>query len=332
MQQVAERAGVSLALVSLVMREAPNVSDHRRRLVLDAAAQLGYRPNVLARNLASRRTDTIGVVLNDLHNPFFAGLVDGIQAACDEAGHHILIGNGKRSRAGEAEITETFLQFRVDGIVMAGATMAMSAIEAAAASTKVVLVGRTSRSTVIDSVNTDDVLGARLAVDHLVALGHRRIAHIDGGTGAGSAARRRGYSKAMTDHGLSDQITIARGDFTESGGYRGAHELLERPNRPTAVFAANDLSAAGALDCVEDAGLTVPDAVSIVGYDNTALAAMKHISLTTVNQPTDELGRLAVSFLLERLRHDHAKPVHHVVAPTLVVRHTSSPMFTGAQK
>ena len=329
MQQVAERAGVSPALVSLVMRNAPNVSDYRRQLVLDAAEQLGYRPNVLARNLASRRTSTIGVVLNDLHNPFFAEIVDGIQAASDEAGYRMLIGNGKRSRAGEAEMIETFLQFRVDGIITAGATMAMSAIEAAAASTEVVLVGRTSRSRVIDSVNTDDVTGARLAVDHLVDLGHRRIAHIDGGTGAGADARRRGYSKAMTDHGLRDEIVIAHGDFSESGGYHAASELLAQSRRPTAIFAANDLSAAGALDRVEDAGFVVPDAMSIVGYDNTSLAAMQHMSLSTINQPRDEIGRLAVKFLLERLKDERARSVHHVIAPTLVTRRTSSGLTAG---
>jgi DNA-binding LacI/PurR family transcriptional regulator len=330
MQQVAERAGVSLALVSLVMRDAPNVSDYRRQLVLDAAEQLGYRPNVLARNLASRRTNTIGVVVNDLHNPFFAEIIDGIQAASDEAGYRILIGNGKHSQRGEAEMIETFLQLRVDGIITAGATMPMAAIEAAATSTEIVLVGRTSRSRVVDSVNTDDVTGARLAVDHLVALGHRRIAHIDGGTGAGSDARRRGYSKAMTDHGLSDEIVIGGGDFSETGGYHAASELLEQARPPTAIFAANDLSAAGVLDRVEDAGFDVPNSMSIVGYDNTALAAMQHMSLTTINQPRDEIGRLAVKFLLERFKEGRTESVHHVIAPTLVTRRTSSRQAAGA--
>lgn len=330
MQQVAERAGVSLALVSLVMRDAPNVSDHRRRLVLDAAEQLGYRPNVLARNLASRRTRTIGVVVNDLHNPFFAEIIDGIQAASDAAGYRILIGNGKRSPRGEAEMIETFLQFRVDGIITAGATMPMSAIEAAAASTEVVLVARTSRSRTIDSVNTDDVAGARLVVDHLVTLGHRRIAHIDGGSGAGSDARRRGYTRAMNDHGLAGEVIVARGDFSETGGYRAATELLENSRPPTAIFAANDLSATGVLDSVEDAGFDVPNSMSIVGYDNTALAATQHMSLTTINQPRDELGRLAVTFLLERLTEARTESVHHVVTPTLVTRRTSSRCAAGA--
>jgi len=320
---------VSLALVSLVMRDAPNVSDYRRRLVLDAADELGYRPNVLARNLASRRTNTIGVVLNDLHNPFFAEIIDGIQAAADDANHRILIGNGKRSESGEAETIETFLQFRVDGIVTVGARVGMDAIEAAAKNTRIVMVGRTTESEVTDSVDTDDLVGARLAVEHLIELGHERIAHVDGGMGAGAEERRRGYRKTMTDHGLADHIVIASGDFSEAGGYQAAGELLDLPEPPTAIFTGNDLSAAGVVDRVEGAGLEIPGDVSIVGYDNTALAAMQHMSLTTVNQPRDEMGRLAVKFLLERLDEDRTDAVHHVIAPTLVVRRTSGTVPGG---
>ena len=130
-----------------------------------------------------------------------------------------------------------------------------------------------------------------MAVDHLVELGHRRIAHIDGGTGAGAEARRRGYSEAMTDHGLSAEIVTAGGDFTESGGYHAASELLSQSSRADRHLSRRTTCRRrGRCDRVEDAGLAVPDDVSIVGYDNTALAAMQHLSLTTVNQPRDELG------------------------------------------
>ena len=324
MRQVAERAGVSTALVSLVMRDEPNVSDHRRALVLQAADDLGYRPNVLARNLASRRTRTIGVVLNDLHNPFFAEIVDGLQHAAGVGGYRVLIGNGQHSKAGEQEAVETFLQFRVDGLVMAGPTVAVSAMERAASSAAVVVVGRKTRSTKLDTVNSDDVLGARLAVDHLVHLGHRRIAHIDGGSGAGSASRRKGYVAAMDESGLGEHSMTAAGDFSEAGGSAGAAELLSRSPRPTAIFAANDLSAVGAVDAAEDAGLRVPDDISIVGYDNTALAEMHHMSLTTINQPREDLGRIALELLLQRLDDGRTAAIHHVVAPTLVERSSSA--------
>ncbi len=325
MQQVAKRAGVSTALVSLVMREAPNVSDHRRELVLQAAAELGYRPNVLARNLASRRTRTIGVVLNDLHNPFFAEILDGVQRAADDGGYRVLIGDGKNAKAGVLESVETFLQFRVDGLVLAGPMTTISEMEAAAASTSLVVIGRTTRSNKFDTVTADDFLGARLAVEHLANLGHRRIAHIGGGKGAGSAARRRGYEQAMKDHGLQQQSTTADGDFTEEGGYAAATRLLAAVPRPTAIFASNDLSAIGAIDAAEQAGLDVPADVSIAGYDNTALAAMNHMSLTTVNQPTEDLGQVAVELLLQRLDQERTERVHHVLAPKLVARSSTVP-------
>lgn len=323
MQQVAERAGVSTALVSLVMRGEPKVSDHRRALVLEAADKLGYRPNVLARNLASGRTRTIGVVLNDLHNPFFAEIVDGLQGAADDGGYRVLIGNGRHAKAGELESVETFLQFRVDGLVMAGPTIALTALEEAAATTALVVVGRTTRSTKLDTVNTDDRLGARLAVEHLVSLGHERIAHIDGGSGAGANERRTGYHTAMRDHGLFEHAIIAAGDFSEVGGSVAAAELLAHEERPTAIFAANDLSAVGALDAATDAGLRVPGDISIVGYDNTALAQMHHMSLTTIDQPRADIGRVALELLLQRLEEGRTAVTHHVVAPTLVERSSS---------
>jgi DNA-binding LacI/PurR family transcriptional regulator len=325
MQQVAERAGVSTALVSLVMRDEPNVSDYRRQLVLAAAEELGYRPNVLARNLASRRTRTIGVVLNDLHNPFFAEIVDGLQRSADDADYRMLIGNGGHSQLGEERSVETFLQFRVDGLVIVGSMLTEHVLERSARTVPVVVVGRTSRTDHFDTVNTDDVEGARLVVEHLVQLGHRRIAHIDGGRGAGSIERRRGYRDAMRAHGLDGCIEIVKGDFSEAGGRRAAARLLAGDGVPTAIFAGNDLSAVGALDFVEDSGRSVPDDVSIVGYDNTALAAMHHVSLSTVNQPTDDLGSAAIGLLLARLDDERTEIVHHVVAPVLVARATSGP-------
>jgi DNA-binding LacI/PurR family transcriptional regulator len=325
MQQVAERAGVSTALVSLVMREAPNVSDRRRQLVLQAASELGYRPNVLARNLASRRTRTIGVVLNDLHNPFFAEIVDGVEQAALNGGYRVLIGNGKHARAGELESVETFLQFRVDGLVLTGPMVSVAEIEAAATSTSLVVIGRTTRSRKIDTVNTDDGLGAKLAVEHLVSLGHKRIAHIGGGKGAGASARKRGYEQTMKKHRLQQHSTTLDGDFTEEGGFAVATKLLSLTQRPTAMFASNDLSAVGAIDAAEQAGLTIPGDLSIVGYDNTALAAMNHMSLTTVNQPTEDLGNVAVQLLLQRLDEDRTADLHHVVAPTMIIRSSTGP-------
>jgi DNA-binding LacI/PurR family transcriptional regulator len=320
MEDVARAAGVSRALVSLVMREAPNVSEKRRSAVLKAAADLDYRPNVLARNLASRQTMTLGVVINDLHNPFFAEAIDGARERAAQPGYQLLLATGGLSSFGEAEAIETFLRFRVDGLILAGAVLPASEIATTAAQCPTILLSRTSRNHDIDTVNNNERVGSRLAVQHLAGLGHTKIAHIDGGKGAGAAARRAGYERAMRELGLEQSIRVVSGDFTEQSGVDGADQLLTSDDSPTAIFAANDLTAAGALDRVEDLGLRVPLDLSIVGYDNTAIAAMHHMSLTTINQPREEMGRIAVDLLLERLTENRTTAVRHVVTPTLVDR------------
>lgn len=324
MEDVATRAGVSRALVSLVMRQAPNVSAHRRRRVLDAAAELGYRPNVLARNLASTRTMTIGVLLNDLHNPFFAQAFEGIKAVADARTYRLLVNTGP-GPADETRALESLLELHVDGVIAVGPLLPTARLVAADQVAPVTVIGRRLRSPTIDTICNDDALGSRLAVDHLVGMGHCRIAHIDGGGGAGAAARRAGYERTMRDHGLGARIQIVRGAFTEAAGMTGVEQLLESSPRPTAIFCGNDLSAAGALDRLDEAGLDVPAAVSVVGYDDTPLSALNHISLTTVNQPSTEMGRLAVEALLERLEDGRTGAVHRLLGPTLVARGTSAP-------
>jgi len=324
MEDVADRAGVSRALVSLVMRDAPNVSDVRREAVLAAATSLGYRPNALARNLASRRTNTLGVVINDLHNPFFAETVDGLQSEAVDSGYRIMIGNGCRSVSGESRAVETLLDYRVDTIIVIGPRLPAARVVAISQSVPVVTIGRALRSRAVDTVNNDEALGARLAVKHLIGLGHHDISHIDGGAGAGAAPRRAGYEKAMREAGLSDRIRVVKGDFTESSGGRGARELLASSRPPTAVFAANDQSAIGALDAIESSGLSIPLDVSLVGYDNISAAATRHLSLTTIDQPLAEMGRVACRLAIARIEGSETEGIHHVVEPSLVVRATTS--------
>jgi DNA-binding LacI/PurR family transcriptional regulator len=323
MEDVARLAGVSRALVSLVIRDSPKVSERSRRDVLAAAERLGYRPNLLARNLASRRTMTIGVLLNDLHNPFFAEVAEGILEAADQTGYRVLFSTGRRRPADEAKAVEAFLELRVDGIILVSPHIPASRIEATAGEAPLAVVCRALRSHHVDTVSNDERVGADLAVAHLVDLGHEHIAHVDGGSGAGGPPRRAGYRRAMRRHGLTGRIV--RGDFTELSGARAVSELLTDGTLPTAIFAANDLSAVGALDRLEEAGLRVPDDVSLVGYDNTGLAAMHHMSLTTIDQPRAAMGRLALATLLERIGGSRSDVVNHAVVPSLVVRRSTAP-------
>lgn len=322
MDDVAAAAGVSRALVSLVMRDSPRASARARATVQEAASRLGYRRNLAASNLAARRTMTIGLLLDDLHNPWFADVADGIDAVAQHHGYQVILANGRRSSSVESRAIDTFLASQVDGIVVAGSRLSIGRLVTVANEVPVVAVGRILTGATLGSVCADDVLGARLAVQHLADLGHRRIAHIDGGRGAGAASRRAGYVAAMRAVGLGEHVQVVAGDFTEEAGQRAAQRLLREGHLPTAVFTANDLSAVGVMGALDEAEIIVPDEVAVVGYDNTAFAALHHISLSTIDQPRQQMGRLAATMLLAAL-HGTAPLSHVLLQPQLVVRATS---------
>ncbi len=321
---VARRARVSKSLVSMVTRGEQGVSPESREAVLEAIRELDYRPNLMARGLVEQRSRIFGVTISDLRNPFFGAVVSGIQDRANELGYQVLFNTGDRDPALEERAIDSFLQFRVDGLILASPRVDDAVISRAAAMVPVVVLNRETEDDATDSVTNDNFTGARLAVEHLVGLGHRSIVFISGGNGPAARIRAEGYRRAMIEFGLGDEVRVVEGAHTEVGGERGAREILMKRPLPTAVFASNDLCAIGAMNALEEAGLRIPQDVSVIGYDNTTLAALRHISLSSIHQPGRDMGRSAVDRLAERLASERTAPRHDVVTPGLVVRSTTA--------
>jgi DNA-binding LacI/PurR family transcriptional regulator len=322
---VAREAGVSKSLVSLVMRGSDRVGASSREAVLVAVDKLGYRPNAAARTMVRQRSYVIGVMLSDLHNPFYADVIDGIDMAATDAGYRSILTTGNRVAERERMAVTTLLEMRVDGLIMVSPVVSRDCAIGASQSVPTVVVGKATRAPTVDSVTNDDRLGAAMVVNHLVELGHRHIAHIDGGVGAGSQPRRTGYKRSMQNHGLEAEIRAVHGGFTEEGGSAGMRSLLVDGPRPTAVFVANDLAAIGVLEVLAGEGLSVPRDISVVGYDNTALAASHRLGLTTIDQPRHDMGRMAAGLILTKIDQDPAPANHAVLSPKLVVRESTAP-------
>ncbi|MBB1246847.1 LacI family DNA-binding transcriptional regulator [Streptomyces durbertensis] len=322
---VAERAGVSKSLVSLVLRGSDQVRPEKREAVLTAVRELGYRPNAAARSLSEQRTRTVGVLLNDLRNPWFVDLLDGLNSLLHDNGLRMLLGDARLNRRLGQDLASPFLDLQVDGLVAVGTLPDPVSLARAAERIPVVVAGsREPALPGVDVVAGDDTLGARLATEHLLALGHRRIAHVSG-HGAVGELRRRSFEATMAAHGLAGDALVEPGDLTEEGGYRAAVRLLGRPDRPTAVFAVNDMTSVGVVSAAEESGLRVPSALSVVGYDNTSISQLRHVWLTTVDNAGHDVGRRAARCLLDRFDRPTRPAELQLTTPTLEVRGTTAP-------
>jgi DNA-binding LacI/PurR family transcriptional regulator len=321
LEDVAERAGVSRALVSIVMRDAAGASEQTRERVRRVADEIGYRPDPRARRLRQHRTRLIGVTFT-AGQEFHADLVDGVYVAAEELGYDVVL-SGVTPHRDEPRALRTLIDDRCEGLVLIGPEMPARQLGNLAAKVPVVVVARRVRG--VDAVRSDDVAGAALGMEHLLGLGHRRILYLDGGRAPGAAERRRGYMRAARVARLPE-LTLP-GGLTEREGAAAASAMLESQSLPSAVFAFNDRCALGVMDVLIRAGVPVPKQVSVLGFDDSPLAGLAHVDLTTIRQDSAGLARAAIARLVARL--DEASvdggAVDIAREPTLIVRGSTAP-------
>jgi LacI family transcriptional regulator len=335
LRDVARVAGVHPGTVSRALNPQTRglVNERTAQRVLDAARELGYRPNPIARGLRTNRSNTIGVLVPDLLNPLFAAVVRGIEDGLREAGYTPLIANTDNDPEREKMAYEAMSARQVDGFIAATATRDHWLLaDQVRSGAKVVLVNRRVDSDAIPAVTGDDHEGVRLAVEHLAELGHDRIAHLAGPQSLYTGwSRHQGFVDAMRARKLEldEHLMVFSEGFTEREGARCCGELLERRRDFTAIVAGNDLLALGCYDALEERGLSCPDDLSVVGYNDMPFVARFRPPLTTVRVPHYELGSTAAELMLEQLQGLEAPPRQLLLAPELVIRGSTAAALGG---
>jgi len=327
MRDVAERAGVSVTTVSHVINETRPVSEERRARVLAAMDELGYQPNRLARSLRRGKTHTIGMIVPDNVNPFFAEVARGIEDGGFEQGYSVILCNSDGDLEKELFYTDVLVAKQVDGIVFVAAGMSTEHIrDLQERRIPLVVIDREIPHVAVDSVLTDNAQGGWLATRHLLELDHRRIGCIAGPSDVTPSAERiTGYRQALHEAGISAHgALVVKGDFQYESGHQAARRLLEKDDPPTAIFACNDLMAVGAISAAVSAGWQVPADLSVVGFDDVRLASFANPPLTTIAQPKYEMGVLAVEMLLERMQDYDMPPRRGLLDTTLVIRRSTA--------
>jgi LacI family transcriptional regulator len=327
-KEVANLAGVSVATVSHVINDTRFVSEAVRKQVYQAMNELGYRPNTLARSLRRGQTQTLGLILPDSANPFFAEVGRSIERVAFESGYNVILGNTENDFEKESLYLDVLINKQVDGIIfVASGERSDSLRQLMELALPAVVMDREFPGLEMDVVLSDNHQGGYLATQHLLSLGHRQIGCIAGVSRiTPSALRVAGYQQALQEGGVAvDPTLMMNGDFHPESGFRLAGELLARPNPPTAIFACNDLMAMGVLRAAAECGRRVPDDLAVVGYDDIELASFTNPPLTTIRQPKLEMGAATLQFLLSRIKEKRTNPQRTLLPVSLVVRGSSVP-------
>lgn len=336
-KDVAKKAGVSRATVSLVLNNVPNarISNQTRQKVLAAAQKLNYSPNILAQSLKTRRSKIIGLIIPSITNPFFPSIAQGVEDVAVANGYNIFLCNSFRNAEKENSYIRALAGRQVDGIIFASMTYNPQAVQKLQKDgMSIVAFDRRIIDTEVDSVMFDNTKGAEMAVEHLLSLGHRKIAFLSGPLHISSRQERlEGYKKALKKHGLplkpeyilQDNFEEKEGRDTSyemEAGFRMAERLMQELPEVTGVFAVNDMTALGVLKSVKAKGLHVPRDLSLIGFDDIILAEMSDPPLTTIKQPKYEMGKAAAELLISRLDGKKQFESRHLLlfSPELVER------------
>jgi DNA-binding LacI/PurR family transcriptional regulator len=325
LHEVARRADVSVSTVSRVLNVPDKVSADTRIRVERAIEELGYRPSRVARRLRVRRgrAHIVGLIIPDIQNPFYSDIVRGVEDVAYDRDYAVILCNSDESQEREEFYLNVLADESADGVILPPihgdekTTARLSSL-----SLPVVCLDRRLARLAVDTVVVDNRQGAHDATAHLIGLGHRRIALLDGPLGLSSfRERKEGYLAALQEHGIpADERLIASGQPRQEDGRRMAGELLGVDSPPTAVFAASNLITLGALEAIRDRGLDVPRQVAVVGFDDAPWAGLLACPLTTVSQPSYEMGRRAAQLMFDRLDEPERSPALVILAPSLVVR------------
>ncbi len=328
---VASHAGVSKSTVSNVVRGIPGVSEATRRRVRTAIDELGYQPNVLARHLVQQRTSILGVLVGDLANPFFAEMAKSVERHAAARGYTAMFSNTEGDSESELAGVETLLQHRVAGIVFLAFSGDKRTMEQVRRH-DIPVVFLSCSAAWGDVVSADDVRGAHIATRHLIELGHRRIAYVSipEVEDRSDHARWQGYGETLRDAGIDGEIRISWSPSSDHARVNGVErrlaDVFNRPDGVTAVFATNDVAAIALQEFADRVGLRVPEDLSIVGFDDVPMAGLARIGLTTVAQPRDELARLGIAAIADRLSGTlQGPPRTSLVGVRLVRRRSTAP-------
>ena len=330
---VAREAGVSMATVSRVVNNNPNVKPTTRKKVLEAIERLGYRPNAVARGLASKKTTTVGVVIPDISGAFFAEVARGIEDIANMYNYNIILSNSDTQKEKELRLINTLLEKQVDGLLFMGGEVTDDHKEAfKTAAVPIVLSATYDDEELWPSVNIDNKQGAIDATKVLLAEGHEKVALITGPLTdpVNGYPRYQGYREALDEQGVAfDEAYVRVGNYRYNSGMEAMKELLALDKPPTAVFVASDVMAVGAIHAVQDAGLSVPEDVSVIGFDNIDIASMVRPLLSTVSQPMYDIGAVSMRLLTKLMNKEEVEDPHVILQHDIVLRESTRTKAEG---